>query len=149
MVACSALPPAGGGPGIARLATDAPERALPPPALTIADLERMSKTGMEDAAIIARIRQTASRYALTASQIIALHAQGVSVGVLDYISSAREQELLDRASEAINACEQKGAEALRTERERSRNLPYCDPYWPGYPGYGGMPRPFGGYYRRW
>lgn len=154
LLACSSVAPASGSASIARLAPDAPERSqAPPPAITQEELVRMSKAGMKDEAIIGRIRETGSRYALTASQAITLHDQGVNGAVLDYILSAREQELLDRSSEAINLCEKKSAEALSAERERARSAPYCDPFWQPYPGFGwmggGMLRPHGGVYRRW
>ena len=148
--------PPGGGPGIARLSPEELERLLPrpDPKLSTAELVALSKQGASAQEIIARIKETGSRYALSAAQAIELHAQGLSTEVLDYIQSAREQELRDRLAEEINRREQLHAEELRREQELRRNAPYYDPWWPGYPGYGwsygwsyGHPhRYFGGHY---
>lgn len=155
LAACAtASAPPEGGPGIARLSPEELERLLPrpDPKLSTADLVALSKQGASAKDIIARIKQSGSRYALSASQAIELHAQGLSTEVLDYIQSAREQELRDRLAEEINRREQRHAEELRREQELRRNELYYDPWWPGHPGYGwsyGYPhRYFGGYYWR-
>ena len=96
----------------------------------------MSKDGVAAKDIIAKIKSTQSHYALTASQIIELHAKGVSAEVLDYVQSAHERDLRDQAAEEINQREQRHAEELRREQELRRESVYCDPWWPGYPGYG-------------
>ena len=151
--ATASAPPDGGG-AIARLSPEDLARMLPKPApkLPPAELIRMSKAGASAQDIIARIKETGSRYDLSASQAIELHAQGVSAEVLDYIQSAREQELRDRIAEEINQREQRHAEELRREQELRRNSYYYDPWWPAYPGYGwnyGYPlRPYGGFYWR-
>jgi hypothetical protein len=150
---CAALPPApGAGPSIERLSPEELARLLPKPdpKLPTAELVRMSKEGASASEIIARIKETGSRYDLSPSQAIELHAQGVSTEVLDYIQSAREQDLRDRVAEEINEREQRHAEELRREQELRRNSYYFDPWWPGYFGYGwnyGYPiHPYGGYF---
>lgn len=142
------------GTAIARLSPEELARMLPKPEpkLAPADLIRMSKQGATAKAIIARIKESGSHYALSASQLIELHEQGVSTEVLDYIQSAHEQDMRDRMAEEINQREQRHAEELRREQELRRNDLYYDPWWPAYPGYGwsySYPfRPYGGFWHR-
>lgn len=142
------------GGTIARLSPDELARMMPKPnpKLPLAELVRMSKEGAAATDIIARIKETGSRYAISASQAIDLHAQGVSVEVLDYVQSAREQELRASLAEEINQREQRHADELRREQELRRDGYYYDPWWPAYPGYGwnyGYPYlPYGGFYWR-
>ena len=146
--------PPDAGPGIARLSPEDLARLLPRPEakLPLTEIVRLSKAGATAKELIARIRETGSRYELSASQAIELHAQGVSTKVLDYIQSARAQELRDRIAEEINQREQRHAEELRREQELRLNTIYHDPWWPAYPGYGwghGYPfYPYGGFYWR-
>lgn len=149
--ATASAPPVGSG-AIARLSPEDLARLLPKPEpkLPPAELVRMSKEGATAKDVIARIRETGSRYDLSASQMIDLHAQGVSAEVLDYIQSARAQELRDRVAEEINQREQRHAEELRREQALRRDSPYFDPWWPGYPGWrhGDPFRPYGGFWIR-
>lgn len=139
-------------PSIERLSPEELARLLPKPdpKLPTAELIRMSNEGASAKDIIARIKDTGSRYDLSAPQIIELHAQGLSTEVLDYIQSAREQDLRDKVAEEINQREQRHAEELRREQELRRNNYYYDPWWPGYFGYGwnyGYPlSPHGGFF---
>jgi hypothetical protein len=153
LLGCATAPaPADGIGGIARLSPEELARMTPKPdpKLPLAELVRMSKEGATAKDIIARIRETGSRYDLLASQVIELHSQGVSAEVLDYIQSAQAQELRDRMAEEINRREQRHAEELRREQELRRNSYYYDPWWPGYPGwsYGYPFIPYGGFYWR-
>lgn len=153
LLGCATAPaPPGGGSAIARLSPEDLARLLPKPEpkLPTAELVRMSREGATAKDIIARIRETGSRYDLSASQMIDLHAQGVSAEVLDYIQSARAQELRDRVAEEINQREQRHAEELRREQALRRDSPYFDPWWPGYPGWrhGDPLRPYGGFWIR-
>jgi len=149
--ATTSAPPDAGG-AIARLSPEELERMLPKPdpKLPLAELIRLSKEGATAKDIIARVRESGSRYDLSASQAIELHGQGVNAEVLDYIQSAREQEQRERFAEEINRREQSHAEELRREQKLRRNSYYYDPWWPGYPGwnYGYPFPPYGGFYRR-
>ena len=149
--ATASAPPDASG-AIARLSPDELARLLPrpEPKLALTEILRMSKEGATAKDIIARIRESGSRYDLSATQAIELHAQGVSAEVLDYIQSAREQALRDRVAEEINQREQRHAEELRREQELRRDSPFFDPWWPGYPGwhYGHPFLPYGGFYWR-
>ncbi len=149
--ATASAPPGG---AIARLSPDELARMLPKPnpKLPLAEIIRMSKEGATAKDIIAKIRETGSRYALSASQAIELHGEGVNAEVLDYIQSARERAWRDRIAEEINQREQRHADELRREQELRRDSCFYDAWWPAYPGYGwnyGYPfRPYGGFYRR-
>jgi hypothetical protein len=151
--ATTSVPPDGAG-SIARLSPEELARMTPAPlsGLSLADIVRMSKEGVAAKDIIVRIRQTNSHYDLAASQAIDLHAQGVEKEVLDYIQSARAQELRDRVAEEINQRDRLHAEQLRREQELRLNNTYYDPWRSGYPGFGWGPgypfRPNGGFYWR-
>lgn len=138
------------GANIERLTPEELTRMLPKqePKLSLAELVRMSREGASAQAIIAKIKQTGARYPLSASQVIELHGQGVSAQVLDYIHSAREQELRDRMADEISQREQRHAEQLRREQQLWRDRYYYDPWWPAYPGYGPPLQSFGGFYWR-
>ena len=146
--------PPDAGPRIARISPEELARILPKPTpkLPTAELVRMSKQGATAQQIIASIKQSGSHYALSASQLIELHLQGVSAEVLDHIQAAQEQDQRDRIAEEINQREQRHAEELRSEQEARRNDLYSDPWWPAHPGYGwnyGYPfHRFGGFYWR-
>lgn len=150
----TASAPPDAGPGIARLSPEELAQLLPKPdpKLPPAELVRMSRENASAKDIIARIRETGSRYDLAASQAIELHRQGVSAEVLDYIQSAREQALRERVTEEINQREQRHAEELRREQQLWRHGICSDPRWLGYPGsawhYGYPFLPYGGIYLR-
>ena len=155
LLGCATAPaPPAAGPYIERISAEELARIMPAPQLTLslAEIVRMSKEGAAAKDIIARIRETGSRYELNPTQAIDLHAQGVDKEVLDYIQSAREQAVRDRVAEEINQRELQHAEQLRREQELRLNTYYYDP-WPwGHPGYGwnyGYPlRPYGSFYWR-
>ena len=125
------------GPGLARISPEELARLLPrpDPRLPLEELVRLSREGAAAQDIIARIRETGSRYELSASQAIELHRRGLNAEVLDYIQSAREQELRDRMAEEINQRELRHAEELRREQTLRRDMFYYDPWWPGHPGW--------------
>ena len=51
----------------------------------VEDIIAMSKAGESDAQIIAKLRRSSGFYPLTASEIVKLHGEGVSLAVLDYM----------------------------------------------------------------
>lgn len=150
----TASAPPDGGPGIARLSPEELAQLLPKPdpKLPLAELVRMSKENATAKDIIARIRESGSRYDLAASQAIELHGKGVAAEVLDYIQAARERELREHIAEEINQRELRHAQELRREQELCRYSFCQDPRWPGYPGsawhYGYPFLPYGGFYWR-
>lgn len=155
LLACAtASAPPEARPGIERLSPEELARLLPKaePKLPLAEVVRMSKAGVASKDIIAGIRETGSRYELSASQAIELHGQGVSAEVLDHIQSAHERALRERIAEEINRREQRHAEELKREHWLWRSSPCHDPRWPVFPGsswhYGYPFLPYGSIYLR-
>ena len=126
------------GPGISRITPEELARLMPKaePKLALAELVRLSKEGASAKDIIAKIKETGSRYDLSPSEAIQLHDAGVSTEVLDYMQSSRAQELRDRLAEEINQREQRHADELRQERELLRGHYLYDPWWGGRPSFG-------------
>jgi hypothetical protein len=155
LLACAtASAPPEAGPGIERLSPGELARLLPKaePKLPLAELVRMSNDGVTSQDIIARIRETGSRYELSASQAIELHSQGVSAQVLDHIQSAHEQAWRERIAEEIDRREQRHTEELKREQWLWRSRFCHDPRWPVFPGsswhYGYPFLPYGSIYLR-
>jgi hypothetical protein len=142
---------------IERISPEELARILPQPVpnLTLDEIVQMSKAGTPAPDIIAKIKETNSRYDLTPSESLELSRKGVSAEVLDYIHQAHEQALREGFADEINKREQeKRLEQERLRREyQSRYQRYHDPFW--YGGYGFGP-PWGyrwgpsiHYYRGW
>lgn len=149
--ACASTPPQ--EPQIQRISPEELERIMPKPVpnLSLDEIVRLSKDGVAPEQIIEKIKASNSRYDLTPSQAIELSKQGVSVKVLDYMHSSREQALRDGFADEIN----KREKARKDEEEKLRreyelqSMPYYDPFW-GYP-YWAYPPYYGPsfrYYRR-
>ncbi len=121
-------------PHIQRISPEELERILPKPApnLALEEIVRLSAAGESADAIIARIRESGSRYALTPSQAIELHRRGVDARVLDHMQAAHEQTLRDGFADEINRREREHRQKLDTVRRELRSHPRCDPFWP-YP----------------
>lgn len=130
---------------------------LIPPAqstLTLEEIAAMTKQGKSDAEIIEAIKQSQSRYALTPSQVLSWHQQGISKGVLDYMQQANALAEQNAIADEINKREKARAESeakLKRERDFAR-LRSMDPWFYG-PGFYGGPwgyRPYwGGGWRYW
>jgi hypothetical protein len=125
--------------------------ALVPPAqstLSLEEIASMSKKGKPDAEIIEAIKQSQSRYSLTASEVLSWHQKGISKGVLDYMQQANALAQQNAIADEINKREKARVEAeTRLKRERdSARLRSMDPWFYG-PGYYGGPwgyRPYWG-----
>lgn len=151
----TATAPPGAGPPIERISPEELARIMPAPrpSLSLADIVRMSEEGASAGNVIAKIRETGSRFELSPSQAVDLHAQGVAKEVLDAIQSAHEQAVRDRIADEINQRESRHAEQIRREQEmRLNSYYYYDPWLRGYPGYGWgygyLFRPYGSFYWR-
>lgn len=149
--------------GLAGCATQAPQpvqierispeqlAALVPPAqskLSLDEIVSMSKKGKTDAEIIEAIKQSQSRYSLSASEVLSWHQKGISKGVLDYMQQANALAQQNAIADEINKREKARVEAeTRLKRERdSARLRSMDPWFYG-PGYYGGPwgyRPYWG-----
>ena len=144
-------------PRVERISPEELERIMPKPVpnLTLDEIVQMSKAGTPAPDIIAKIKETNSRYALTPSESLELSKMGVSTEVLDYFHPAHEQAVREGFADEINKPEkEKRLEQERLRREyQLRYQPYYDPFW--YGGYGFGP-PWGyrwgpsiHYYRGW
>lgn len=126
--------------------------ALVPPAqssLSLQEIVSMSKQGKSDSEIIEAIKQSQSRYALSASEVLEWHQKGISKGVLDYMQQANALATQNAIADEINKREKARVEAevkLKRERDMAR-LRSMDPWFYGGPGFYGGPwgyRPYWG-----
>jgi hypothetical protein len=106
--------------------------ATPPSGPTLAEIQSMVQAHVSDSVIVSQIQVSSTRYYLTADQIIALKAAGVSDNVINaLINTAR-----------------KPVQTTTTVYQG----PYIYPYWYVYPWpygwWGGRPYYYGGYYNR-
>jgi hypothetical protein len=130
---------------------------LIPPAVATVSLDEIvadSKAGKTSDDIIAKIKNSNSRYELTSTQVLDLNKQGVPAPVLDYIQQSNELAKQNAIAEEMNKREQeKMAAKKELRRERALNNRYYDPYWGshfgGYYGRGFYPIPIGPAGRHW
>ena len=136
-------------PQIDRISAEELDKLIPKPVpnLSLDEIVRLSQQGVSADDIIAKIRQSQSRYRLVPSQMIELSRQGVAPKVLDYIQSAQEQALRDGFAEEINRREKVCRDKLvRLEQQWALwpapgygvywGGPYWGPYWGGTYPYG-------------
>jgi len=106
---------------------------LLPPAVATVTLEEIvahSKQGLSAETIIAKIKESDSRYELSSSQILDLSKQGVEVKVLDYIQQSNELAKQNAIAAEMNRRQQENAEVKQAlSRERLRRHRYYDPFW--------------------
>lgn len=118
---------------------------LIPPAVATVTLDEIvadSKAGKTSDEVINKIKTSNSRYELTSSQVLDLNKQGVDAKVLDYIGQSNELAKQNAIADELNKREKEkrsAQQALRREREFSRNQ-FFDPFWgPGFGGFYGRP----------
>lgn len=135
---CASVPEQ--APQIQRISPEELERIMPKPVpnLSLDEIVQLSKAKVSADDIIQKIKDSASQYALTPSQLLDLSQQGVDSKVLDYIQAAHEQAIRDSFADEINKREKaKLVEQEKLKREYRLNQPYYDPFW-------GYPRPYYG-----
>lgn len=117
MLAACAGPQVGGqGRVVDRLPQPAAQPAVPQlPKLTQDDIVRLSKEGLSAESIISRLKETSTRFRLSATEILSLKAKGVATPVLDHLLDSDRQALLDECSERINRLQQDHVLALRQQ----------------------------------
>ena len=131
-------------------------KLMPAPVATLSldEIINDSKQGKTPDEIIAKIKASNSRYALSSTQIVDLSKQGVDVKVLDYIQQSNELAKQNAIADEINKREKEKKIAqsqLQRERDFARDR-YYDPFWgPGFGGYYGSPflMPIGPAGRHW
>ena len=104
------------------------------PAVATVSLDEIvadSKAGKSSDDIIAKIKNSNSRYELTSTQVLDLNKQGVKAPVLDYIQQSNELAKQNIIAEEMNKREQEKMTAKKQlQRERAfNNNRYYDPFW--------------------
>lgn len=139
---------------VERITPEELAKLIPPPVATLSldEIVADSKAGKSSDDIIAKIKNSNSRYELTSTQVLDLNKQGVDAKVLDYIQQSNELAKQNAMADEINKREQEKTTArrqLQRERDFNRNQFY-DPFWGssfgGFYGrglYGGFPIPIG------
>lgn len=132
LVGCASTGPSNQGQ-VERITPEELAKLMPAPVATVSldELIVDSKQGKTSDEIIAKIKESDSRYALTPEQIVNLNKKGVDFKVLDYIQQSNELAKQNAIAEEINKREKakvKAQKELRRERAFSRNR-YYDPFW--------------------
>ena len=135
-------------PKIERLSAEQLEARLPQPmaALPLEQLVTLARQGVAGEEIITRITASASRYRLSAGQILELAQQGVPLAVLDHLVAAERRQIFDDMAAETNRRDHACRERLDQEVRACRNQfmgpilipgPYplhnCFPLGPGSP----------------
>jgi PBP1b-binding outer membrane lipoprotein LpoB len=128
---------------VERITPEELAKLIPPPVATVSldEIVADSKAGKSADDIIAKIKNSNSRYELSSTQVLDLNKQGVDAKVLDYIQQSNELAKQNAIADEMNKREQEKSVAKKQlQRERAlNNSRYYDPYWGPY---------FGGYYGR-
>jgi hypothetical protein len=150
LAGCAGTPVQDAQPKVVRITPQELERLMPQPApnLSLDEIVTLSKNGTPADTIIARIRDTHSRYALTPSQMVELHQKGVSLKVLDYIAEAQQQAVRESVADELNQRARKQQEEIQALQRELRMRPYYYDPWPYPPGWYGYPYPRP-YWRHW
>lgn len=117
---------------IERISPEALAQLMPPPQpnLTLDEIVVLSKQGVPAEQIIQKIRDTHSSYAMTPSEAVKYHAQGVDAQVLDEIQRIKEQRERDAVADEINKREQQHQEqTAKLKRQRLMQPYYYDPFY--------------------
>lgn len=135
-------------PKIERLSAEQLEARLPQPmaALPLEQVVALARQGVAAEEIIARVVASASRYRLSAGQILELAQQGVPPAVLDHLVAAERRQIFDDMAADANKRDQACRERVDQEVRACRNQlmgpmlmpgPYpmfnCFPLGPGSP----------------
>lgn len=141
---------------VARITPEELAKLMPPAVatFTLDEVVADAKQGKTPDEIIAKIKATNSRYALTPTQVLDLNKQGVDNQVLDYMQQSNELSKQNAMADEINKRE-KEKRAAQRELQRERNFSqnqFYDPFWgPGFGGFYGRPwiGPIGPAGRHW
>jgi PBP1b-binding outer membrane lipoprotein LpoB len=118
---------------VERITPEELAKLIPPPVATVSldEIVADSKAGISSEDIIAKIKNSNSRYELSSTQVLDLNKQGVDAKVLDYIQQSNELAKQNIIAEEMNKREQeKMAAKKQLQRERAlNNNRYYDPYW--------------------
>jgi hypothetical protein len=148
LAGCATLRDGAVAPKLDRLPAAESARRTPEAApLALDDLLALTKSGATPQAIVARLQQSGTRFALTPAQVVDLHARGLPLPVLQAVYEDREKalqvDLTQQLVERDQRCRAEIDQARRAEQLRARLDvdPFCS-------GYGGRWGPFP-YRRGW
>lgn len=117
---------------IARITPEELALLMPTPIATVT-LEQIvsdSKQGKSPEEIIAKIKESDSRYDLSSSQVLDLNQQGVHISVLDYIQQSNNLAKQNAIADEMNRREKEKADLQKQlQRERLRSNRFYDPFW--------------------
>ena len=144
LAACAGAPPE--PPRIERISAEQLEARLPSPiaALSLEQVVALARQGLAAEDIIARITASASRYRLSAGQILDLAREGVPLAVLDHLVAAERRQIFEDMAGELNRRDQACRERIELEVAACRAqsmapplvphpMPNCFPLGPGSP----------------
>lgn len=117
---------------IARITPEELAQLMPAPIATVTldQIVSDSKQGRSPDEIIAKIKESNSRYDLTSSQVLDLNQQGVHISVLDYIQESNERAKQNAIADEMNRREkEKVALQKQLQNEQLRRNQFFDPFW--------------------
>lgn len=128
---CAGTPAA--PPKIERISAEQLEARLPPPAaaLPLDLVVQLARQGVTADEIIARITASASRYRLSAGQVVELAQQGVPLAVLDHMVAAERRQIFDDMAADANNRDQACRERINQEISWCRNQMMGPMFMPG------------------
>ncbi len=132
--ACANAPVA--PPKIERISAEQLEASLPQPsaALPLEQVVQLARQGVSAEDLIARITTSASRYRLSAGQIVELAQQGVPPAVLDHMVAAERRQIFDDMAADANKRDMACRERIAQEVRMCRTLMMGPMFMPGpYP----------------
>jgi hypothetical protein len=119
---------------VERISPEQLAKLIPPPVATVTldEIAADSKAGKTPDEIVAKIKESNSRYELTIAQVLDLNKQGVDVKVLDYIHESNELAKQNVIADEMNKREQeKRAAQKQLQRERALAQSYYYDYFDG------------------
>ncbi len=149
LLSACASAPSSQPPRVERMTAEQLAATLPQPsaAVSLDDIVAMSHQGQTPKQIIDRIRETHSRYRLSAEQIIDLHGKGVAPAVLDHMVDAERQGIFDDMAGEIAKRDQSCRDTIERQVGLCRaqctggwaGSPMMSDCWPPRPGYSNTP----------
>lgn len=106
-------------PKIERLSAEKLEASLPQPvaAMPLEQIVALARLGLPAEELIGRIKQSGSRYRLSATQIVDLEKQGVPLAVLDHMVAGERTRIFDDMAAEVERreklCRERGEQELR------------------------------------
>lgn len=129
------------GEAAAAVAAPAPER------LSLDAIVALGRSGATPEQIVERLRATATRHALSASQVVELRLLGVDLRVLDHLVDSERRAVWDDVAAQLAQREQACSDRLKHERQQCQAQLSHHPLWPNFPLNCWPPRPGYPYWR--